>query len=326
MALRPVPWAIGNGAENSVELARAGLYVGSNGATGIVGVNDFKVSALPTPGAAVRVIKGTGVIASTYPGTFGQSYAVQEQSNTDVPVAATGSSGAAVKYVYVLIEDTQYGGQTPPSVENGPYNSYQVTTTLPSAQPYLLLARINQPASTATITNSMITDLRKVANPRKQPELRTYALLSGDSSNLTTTTGGDGQTGGQTWPGAVEEAWGELDIPSWATWMKIVMMWTGVRTTGGKVTGHTWVQVGATANPDNVKTQVVRYDMSDPSNVSRNTLVAADIKRVPASLRGTSQKFYPRGNRDTISDSGKFLSLDGGSAMVLQVEFMEQAD
>ena len=168
MALRPVPWAIGNGAENSVELARADAFVGSSGATGIVDPTDFKVVALPTPGAAVRVRKGTGVIRNIYPGAFGQSYVVQEQSNTDVPVAATGASGAATKYVYVLITDSQYGGQAPSSVENGPYNDYAVTTTLPSNQPYLLLARINQPASTATITNAMITDLREVANPKEK--------------------------------------------------------------------------------------------------------------------------------------------------------------
>ena len=321
MALRPVQWAIGNGAENSVELARASLYVGSNGATGIVGINDFKVSALPTPGAAVRVAKGTGVIASNYPGTFGQSYAVQEQSFTDVPVAATGSSGAAVKYVYVLIEDTQYSGQTPPSVEDGPYNSYQVTTTLPTAQPYLLLARINQPASTATIQNTHITDLREVANPRKQPELRTYALLAGDTTVLTNT---NAYPGGATWPVAVEEAWGEIPIPSWATRAKVIMMWTGVRTFDGNVYGGVWVQIGQTNNPSNKKTQKVAYNSANPSDVVRDTLIAADNVYIPAALRGTSQKFYPRGCRES-SGSGR-LSLDGGSSMILQVEFMEQPD
>lgn len=327
MPLRPVPWAIGNGAENSVELARVGLYAGTGAATGVIEPGDFKVSALPVPGAAVRASKGTGVIKSTYPGVFGQSYGVQEQSHEDIPVAATGSSGAAKKYAYVLIEDTQYSGQEPDSVEDGPYNNYHVTTTLPQNQPYLLLAEINQPKSTATITNAMITDRREIAVPFSKPELRTYALLSGDSSNLTTTTGGDGQqSGGQTWPVAVEAAWGEVKIPEKANYMRIVMMWTGVRSTGGKVTGFTWVQVGATSNDDNVKTQVVRYDFASPSNVSRETLVAADMKKVPKSMRGTLQKFYPRGNRDPISDSGKFLTLDGGSAMVLQLEFLQQVE
>src|SRR5699024_5551831 len=155
MALYPVPWFTTGGvegeggAENYGELARADAFIGSSGATGVIDPTDFAVSALPTPGAAVRVVKGTGVIRSTYPGVVGQSYVVQERDHTDVPVEATGSSGAAKKYVYLLIEDTQYTGQPPESVEDGPYNSYHVTTTLPQFQPYLLLGEINQPKSTA---------------------------------------------------------------------------------------------------------------------------------------------------------------------------------
>ena len=320
MALRPVPWAIGNGAENSVELARAGLYVGSNGATGIVGIGDFKVSALPTPGAAVRVAKGTGVIASNYPGTFGQSYAVQEQAYTDVPVAATGSSGGATKYVYVLIEDTQYGGQTPPSVENGPYNSYQVTTTLPSAQPYLLLARINQPASTATIQNTHITDLREVANPRTKPELRTYALLAEDTETLAT-TGVDNSTG-ETWPRQADTVQTPIDIPSYATRVRVVQTWAGVLAPGTRIAGRVWLQIGGDGNPNRVRTQTVKY-ATGPTD-SRDTIVVADMVWIPPALRGTSQKFIPRGNREPGSSG--VLTLDGASAIVTQIEFLERAD
>ena len=320
MALRPVPWAIGNGAENSVELARAGLYVGSNGATGIVGIGDFKVSALPTPGAAVRVAKGTGVIASNYPGTFGQSYAVQEQSNTDVPVAATGSSGGATKYVYVLIEDTQYGGQTPPSVESGPYNSYQVTTTLPSAQPYLLLARINQPASTATIQNTHITDMREVANPRTKPELRTYALLAEDTETLAT-IGTDSSTG-ETWPRQADTVQTPVDIPSWATRVRVVQTWSGVLAPGTRIAGRVWLQIGGDGNPSNVKTQTVKY-ATGPTD-SRDTIIVADMMWIPRELRGTSQKFIPRGNREP--GSAGVLTVDGASAIVTQIEFLERAN
>lgn len=327
MPLRPVPWATSGGsdgrggAENLVELARADTFVGSNGATGIVGINDLKVTALPTPGAAVRVVQGTAVIESKYPGVFGQSYVTQEQSYTDVPVAATGSASALTKYVYIMIEDTQYKGQVPADEKAGPYNSYQVTTDLPTFTPYILLATIEQPKSTASITNAMITDRREVANPRKWPETRTYALLSGDTTVLSNNTA---YPQGATWPVAVEDAWGEIPIPSWATRAKVIMMWTGVRTFDGNVFGGVWVQIGQTVNPSNKKTQRVAYNSANPSDVTRDVLVAADNVYIPAALRGTSQKFYPRGNRES-SGAGR-LSLDGGSSMVLQVEFLEQAD
>src|SRR5699024_3798674 len=126
---------------------------------------------------------------------------------------------------------------------------------------------------------SHITDLRDVANPRKHPELRTYALLAGDSANLTTTTP---YPGGQTWPTAVESAWGEIAIPSWATLAKVIMTWAGARTNGGTVFGHTWVQIGTNANPNNVKTQAVRYDFENSTEISREVLLAADMVRIPA--------------------------------------------
>src|SRR5699024_11573582 len=82
----------------------------------------------------------------------------------------------------------------------------------------------------------MITSKRVVARPRSEPGLRTYALLAGDSANLTTTTP---HPGGQTWPVAVEDAWGEVDVPEWATAVRVVMTWVGVRSNGGNVFGHT---------------------------------------------------------------------------------------
>src|SRR5699024_12548074 len=125
---------------------------------------------------------------------------------------------------------------------------------------------------------------------------------------------------------AVQYAWGEVDVPERATAVRVVMTCVGVRSNGGNVFGHTCVQLGANVKPVRVNTQSVKYDFADTPDTARSTLVAADIRSVPAGLRGTSQKFYPRGHRDSGSDSGKFLRLDGGSAMVLQYEFMERAD
>lgn len=329
MPLRPVPWAIGNGAENSVELARAGLFVGSNGATGIVGIKDFKVSALPTPGAAVRVAKGTGVISSTYPGTFGQSYAVQEQSFTDVPVAATGSSGATVKYVYVLVEDTQYGGQTPPSVKNGPYNDYAVTTTLPSNQPYLLLARINQPASTATITNAMITDTREMANPRVKIVNRARPSVASDTGMKLSSTTGEWFPG----DGAETGARQEIDVPSWATRMIIEPAWYSVRYEANtNVWGFYWISYGPTGGggadgePFLYKTQGFRFDAAGAkANAMRTNWLMSDDRYVPAAMRGKSGSFAFRARRDS-SASNNAAVMDKWSGLSLKVTFLEEPD
>ena len=319
MALRPVPWAIGNGAENSVELARAGIYSATGGATGIAESGDFIVKPLPTPGAAVRVHKGGGVIKSTYPGVFGQSYAVQEQSFTDVPVAATGSAGGATKYVYVLIEDTQYGGQTPPSVENGPYNDYAVTTTLPQNQPYLLLAKIVQPASTGTITNAMITDMREVANPRRDDVWRPRALVVADTETLTAT----GEVG-EYFPnnGGPQT----LSIPSWATRAQIRCEWLSVRYDVGNVWGQMWVEYGPYGGPSQRErsTQKYQFDAPPGNSVMRTNWIVVDDVFIPAAYRGTDQLFVPKARR--IGGVSNTVSLDGVSGMSLQVRFLQVAE
>ena len=321
MPLRPVPWAIGNGAENSVELARAVAAVASSGATGIVDPTDFKVVQTPTPGAAVRVRKGTGVVSSTYPGVFGQSYIVQEQSNTDVPVAATGSSGGAVKYVYVLITDTQYGGQTPPSVENGPYNAYSVTTTLPQNQPYLLLAKIDQPKSTATITNAMITDLREVANPQILPVLRARPLIAAETETLTVTA-----EIGEWFPNAGAEQ--RINIPNWATRMIVEADWLMVREPSGNSYGQCWVEYGpwAASGLREHSTQRFQWNTANPSDVARNVWSVADDRYVPAALRGTEQVFVMKARLTGSTNNAARPQLDGESGVKMRVTFLQLPD
>ena len=323
MAVDPVPYVV-HGAKHSADVFRQAHYDAMGGAHGISSVGALHVKQTGTPSNQVQVAPGGATILNTYQGGSGQAYSFRNASTTLVDVPASDSTGAKSWWIIACIEDPQFGGQIPADPEAGPYAFIRcVAKDSTIDYPFELLAEIVVPASTATITNLMITSKREVARPRSKPDLRTYALLAGDSANLTTTTP---YPGGQTWPTAVESAWGELDIPSYATAVRVVMTWAGVRTNGGTVSGHTWVQIGGNSNPDNVKTQAVRYDFENSSEVSRGTLVAADIVRIPAELRGTSQKFYPRGHRDAASDSGKFLRLDGGSAMVLQVEFLERAD
>ena len=339
MALRPVPWAIGNGAENSVELARAGIYSATSGATGITEPGDFIVKALPTPGAAVRVYKGGGVIKSTYPGVFGQSYAVQEQSYTDVPVAATGSSGGATKYVYVLVKDTQYGGQTPPSVENGPYNEYAVTTTLPTNQPYLLLAKIVQPASTATITGAMITDMRTIANPRKdhsifaRPRIReddgTQMSLKGRYLNGTKTYWGELFPGGLGVPNQAT-----FRIPEWATIMVLDARWLGIRVNGGQNSwGRYWIEYGDEGRDHGwdqgrqyeFATQQFGFDTVGTGTRYTTEWSLMDVVAVPKKLRGKDVTFaFKAGLHPDASTDGIFMDANGGLA--IRADYAQQRE
>lgn len=323
MALQNVPWAIGNGAHNQVEGARLSLYAATKGATGVMRPSDLQVTALPVPGGAVRVHTGAGVAASRYPGASAQSYAVRETSSTDVGIDATGSSGARTRYLVVRVHDHQYSGEpTPSNVQDGPYNEYEWLSSdpwaSPPAFPVVPLAKLVQPANTATITNEMITDVRRVANPRSDSQLRTYALLSEDTESLATI--GSDNSSGETWPRQADTVQEPILIPDWATRARIVQTWAGVRTPSARTSGRVWLQVGGDGNPKHVKTQTVKYT-TGPTE-SRDTLIVADMVWIPPELRGTHQKFIPRGNREPGSTS--VLVLDGASAIVTQVEFLER--
>lgn len=332
MALDPTPWIIGGGAAHSPEVVRQSLYDSTSGAEGISSVGALKVQAQATPGASVRVAPGGSLLNNRYPGGAGQSYSARNASQTTVPVAATGSSGGRTDAVILRIVDPQYAGQPPADPNNFQYTRLETATApagitdisqLSLAYPAILLARITIPANTGTITSGMITDLRKVAQPRRETALRTHALTGSDSSILSNTTAYP--SAGQSWPPSAETGLGSIDIPSWATRMKIVMWWGGINVPAGDARGLLWVQVGQTVNPDNVKTQGVTYNGVNSSNASRTTMFVADERPVPVALRGTSQAFYPRGNA-VPGTAAAYWRVDSGSNLYLQVEFMEQAD
>jgi hypothetical protein len=320
VAFDNVPWAV-NGAIHNADLMRSMLYSQTGGAEGITLPGDFKVTALPVPGAAVRIAPGGGTILNKYPGGAGQSYSVRAGTATDVPVPATGSGGGAVRYLIVRIDDPQYGGQG----ADGQYDYPTLVSSITGLDyPFIPLAKIDQPANTATITAAMITDLREVARPRRWTEQRALALTAPTTEVLTSTGTYDGG-GGQTWPLAAEAAWGEIPIPYWAARARVKMTWSQINAPGGDIWGFVWVQLAPTANANHRKTQAVLYDSTGVANKSRMTIVATDDIAVPAALRGTRQKIYPRGNVLGGNNAARFI-LDSGSAMNLQIEFYEQAN
>lgn len=345
MTLRPTPWATSGGidgkggAENSVELARVGNYAATSGATGIIEPTDLKVTALPVPDGAVRVRKGTGVIKSTYTGVFGQSYAVQEDSYTDVPVSATGSSGAAVKYVYILIEDTQYNGQQPEDVKTGPYNFYRVTTSLPSNKPYLLLAKINQPASTGAITNTMIEDMREVAVPRKDYGSFARPRIGEDSGiqmalHAKYVNGSDTEYG-ELFPGGNGIVnWGVIHLPEWATHSIISAKWMGIVGVSGKNSwGRYWVEYGdeyrghgwPNGKQYEFATQQFGFNTTGTSGNYRESWLLDDAKPIPKKLRGKDVTFAFKAGYDPAADTdGIYMDSLGG--LSVRVDYVQQRE
>jgi len=199
MAFDPVPFFVGGGALHSAETARQLVYAATGGAAGVAAAGDLKITQLPVAGTSVRAASGGAVIPSLYPGASQQSYTVRAASTTDVSVTATGSGAGRVDLVIARIDDPQYGGTIPADVTVGPYVRLDIiqnvaagSTDIPAGLTYpaIALARLDIPASTATITTSMITPLAVVANPAPMPQASrrydgTAATYSLPTANVT---------------------------------------------------------------------------------------------------------------------------------------------
>lgn len=320
MALIGVPWATGNGALNSVELARAGVYNASGGHGGVGDRDAMKVTALPTPGGAVRVQHGTATLINRYPNVFGQAYIVMETDSTDVAIPATGSTGGAVRYVIVRVDDPTQGGQEPPSAEDGPYNRYAVVSSVANlAYPHVVLARIDQPANTGTITNSMITDQRELTNPRTDERWIQRPMIGSENG---TTLGATGVAGEQ-FPDGTGIGVFDLAVPDWAVRAQVEYEWLGVRMSNTDKAVNVWFHWGTPAGGYMGESQRFGYD-GETTNVGRQIFKVADWFYVPPALRGGTLRLWPMG-RVTFGTQGT-VDMDAISGISVKVRFLEVPD
>ena len=223
--LETVPWFIGGGAEHSPAVARMLAYSATGGTNGVAAALDLRVQPLDIPGTSVTVMPGGAIILNAYPGGGQQTYIARNMSATDVPIPPTGSSSGAVLYVILRVDDPEFGAAVPADAVEGPYNRFTTVTSITNLNyPFVPLAKITMPASTGTITGSMITDLRKIANPRTERDMR--LIFPTADRNMS-------KTGYTSWPFATTMT--NIDGPSWATKLDIVAHVSGAEITGSGI-------------------------------------------------------------------------------------------
>jgi hypothetical protein len=224
-----VPWAVTGGATIPVEAARAELYAAVGGREGIAVRGDCNVRETTVPDTNIRMTAGTVIITNRSLGGQGQSYAaVSPTGQQDIPVTATGGAGGRSDLVVARIRDPQYPPWDPPADPND-YEYVQAfiiedvpsdTTTFAELgldYSAVELARIDIPPSTATITNAMIHDLRKIAQPHVL--LRHFAGTPEDP----VVADDDPYVDVISFP---------LTIPDWATNMGVTCIVGGIKATG----------------------------------------------------------------------------------------------
>ncbi|MEV6379016.1 hypothetical protein AB0M31_06290 [Streptomyces sp. NPDC051773] len=280
----------------------------ASGNQGVTEGNDLKVREWSTPGAGVRVGDGSAVVRGA---AWGQgSYTQYNVGDAIVPIAPTGSS-ARSDLICLRVEDPEYEGNRDPAADDIGYfhvvSGVSATAkAVPSGMTAIPLARLDIPANTATITNAMVTDLRLIANPRRDRKL--YTAFPGALSELKYQ-----DDKWHTWPAAAN--W-SVSIPSWAVSAKVTVTIAGLRMSRADVFAAMQTKLGTDLGENTI------IDDNQGAVVRRQTVVVADNIRISAAQRGTTQVLSLQ-TYMSKSETGD-LSVDSSTSLIADVEFTEE--
>lgn len=329
MTVENIPWMI-HGGKHSAASGRRVLFKATGGGEGVAAIGDCKVVQNGVANGTVITGPGGCTLRSRYPGIRGESYDGQVLTDTAVAIAPNGGGATRYDMVIMRIDDWNFPGQQ--SVPAGlPRDDVPVTklaviqgvaatakTALDAvpnlAYPAVALARIAIPAGTSAITNAMITDLRKMAVARKEPAMRAKSLVAADAETLTNTT-----AAGEQWPNA---ALFTVECPEWASRAVVSLRLNGVRVPVGNAWGQIWARIGH-GEPDVITTPSTTFDTPNSTSTARESWECASEVAVPASLRGKTLTVLPMGKIDGMSGAAARPSMDGGSSVVLDIQWVE---
>ncbi|MEV4502554.1 hypothetical protein [Streptomyces klenkii] len=296
-----------NGASHSAQTFRMMIRGLARGGEGIAEGPDLKVQPLSTPGAGVVVGEGSAIIRGKA-GLWQGSYSAYNIGQEIVPVPPAGATPRS-DLIILRVTDPEYEGGLDPAKDK--INTFEVipnvsptATTVPAGITGIPLARVDIPAKTGSITAGMITDVRKVANPRRERTL--YTAYPRKPNELRKTD--DAYVN---WPG--EARW-MLPVPAWATQAAIVMTIAGLRFEGADVFGAMQICLGAREGEDTILDD-------DQKDVRRITAVIADSMRVLPEYRGTTQPLFLQTQLNPRHTG--FLQVDEGTSIVCDVEWTE---
>ncbi|WP_042174562.1 hypothetical protein [Streptomyces sp. NBRC 110035] len=298
-----------NGATHPAQQFRMLVRDLANGAEGVTQGDDLKVAQRSTPGSGVTIGDGSGIVRGRA-NTFQGHYAVCNIGAADVPVAATGGTGRS-DMIIVRVEDPEYEGSLDPQVDQVTYfdvisNVSASATVIPDGRTGIPLARIDIPASTSTITNAMITDLRKIANPRRQRRMYTHSPAS-DSSLIGSST---------TYSYFSTEAGQNIAIPDWATTARIRVDVCPLRYSVDNYFGALRATFGSS-----LTLQFTSLDDNQGTGIRKIPAIVADTLTIPSSYRGTTQLLRAQANG--ASGNGGRINVTTSTTFVYDVEFEE---
>lgn len=325
-----VEWPLGlnqPGFKYPAEYFRAEHHDATGGGNGVGDPHALKVSAQPAPDGTIHVAPGGATLKSVYPGQEGQSYFTPFFRPKTILVPPTGSSsGGRTDLVVVEVCDPQWGqhwdysGTYPYPREVAETLDFQRVRVLTGHDrtstldfPHALLAEISRPANTTIVTNSHITDLRELANPK--------TLVVPLVKNIGHDTHTAGRTGNYN---TLAEF--SVDVPDWATTTVVdgVLAGAFVRHPNGGVTGNfDFDGLGSFVGGSRGDWQQTGW--SAPGSVAweRLDFHAGGEVLIDPERRGTTQRVRLRVRIPTSAPAGSEAGTEPQSLAKLNVTFQQ---
>ncbi|MFC7794662.1 hypothetical protein [Streptomyces cinereoruber] len=308
MTLIPRPILV-NGATHSAQQFRLLVSDLARDNEGITRGTDLKVTQLSTPGGSVQIATGTAVVRGRVD-AFQGSYACANTSSSTAAIAPTGGSPRSDMLI-LRVEDRDYEGNIDPATGEVAYfqvisNVSSSATAIPDGRTGIPLARIDIPASTATITNAMIKDIRQIANPRRERVMLTQSPASA-STLLGASTAYAYFTTAPGW---------NIAVPTWASKAIISVRGTSFRLGFANYYGGFRATFGAS-----LALQAVTLDDNQGTLTRRVACECADTLTLPDSYRGTTQLLRAQASGYT-GNLGR-VDVDTSTTFIGDVEFIE---
>lgn len=317
------PWFVGQPAKHSAQIARTFAFVATGGAAGIAQPSDCKVVATAVPSDTLLVSAGGLLIPSRGADSYEQSYISSNREPDPVKPAATGSTGGRRDLIVGRVEDINAAGgaqwkNNGADPATGPFMFSRIIENVPAGTKTLqevsghesdvgeALALITIPANTATFTNAMITDLRRLARPRET----TVELFDPGTAKATLSA-----TAGTVFPPFTPD----VPVPDWATHVRITLTIAQLAALGNS-TGGGNVQGRDTSGATIVDGDSVAFNFDAVVTSTRGVYIASTYGDVRAlrgkTLRPTSLMRKNAGQAN--------LQYDEGSQMTYRVTFYEK--
>lgn len=327
MTLFAQVWAVDGETDVPAKISRLMLRSATRNGQGIVEIGDLRVEELDVPATAV-VVRDGAFIARGAEELWQGSYWGYNIGDEQVSLTATSSAGPRSDLVYLRIEDpTAAGTAWGHNVAAGDPLAYLVvkegvssgTKTIPAGETGIPLALITRPASTGTVLQEHITDLRKMVDPRT---LTDQLFLYGVWTNADT-LGNVALPDYEQFPSGA--SW-SIDAPEWAGQLVISYQMFGLqyRKTGAPGAGNSDDARGVThANFGGSLTADIGYWVrSQVQDYTRTAVGGGGQLAVTQAMRGTTQTLTIEGAEQDSTYKG-YLEADGGSALFLTYTFRE---